>query len=304
MTPLRLPVSALRRARLELGGLDIRSETVAFAPDPDCVDLARGLKRGDIVFWNKVADAIERNRSADAGAGAGAARREKARHRLHARRLGTGVPGATPEAIEGVLQAELDAASAEFAGRAQAAHGVMRRLAFVTHEGGGYLLSTLDPARPLILAQAAPGTGVRLQRAAVTLGKIAELLLELLFGLLALMGAKLKANINLGKWLNRLVDILTRNPRLRDWALTLADKGPNLGVKDLADVLLALYLHDGVGWECLKEMFLDILDLSFWGIIKLLGKLSARSIPGAGQALLFIDLGIVLVELVVKIRTW
>jgi hypothetical protein len=302
MTPLVLPVSLLRRARLELGGVEIRSDSITFAPDPDCVDLARGLKRGDIVFWNKVADAIDQGRAANRDPDA--ARRERAIHRLQARRLGKGVPGASPEAIEGILQSELDAAAAEFETRAQAAHGIMRRLAFVSHEGGGYLLSTLDPSRPLILAQAAPGAGARVLRAAATIGKIAELILELLFGLLTLMGAKLKANINLGKWLNRLVDLLTRNPRLRAAALKLAEKGASLGVKDLADLLFALYLHDGVGWECLKEMFMDILDLSFWGVIKLLGKLSARSIPGAGQALLFIDLGIVVVELVVKIRTW
>ncbi|MBI3068814.1 MAG: hypothetical protein HYY79_08080 [Betaproteobacteria bacterium] len=278
---VRFPIETLLRAGLNLGGVHSVNGFVSFEPSKHCVTEARFRRRLDHRFWKKLRAA----RRKTAGRRGTAARESISPPEQQFLRFITKerrVPRASGPAILEIARYE-DASAAE--SRAAAAADMMRRIAIVEQNGTGYLLSTFDPDRPQIFAQVSPGPGGEIQASLREAMFWGELVLELFTGLLTVMG-----------------NIINRSRRLRGICLKLATKGRKLGVKDLFDLIYWLWM-DGFTWECLKDAAGDMIDLSFWGIIHLLGKFAARLSPGAGQALLLADLGLIIVELIRKLVT-
>lgn len=295
---VRFPIETLLRAGLNLGGVHSVNGFVSFEPSKHCVTEARFRRRLDHRFWKKLRAA----RRKTAGRRGRAARESISPPEQQFLRFITKerrVPRASGPAILEIARYE-DASAAE--SRAAAAADMMRRIAIVDQNGTGYLLSTFDPDRPKIFAQVSPGPGGEIQASLREAMFWGELVLELFTGLLTVMGVKIRRRVDMGRWVERITNIINRSRRLRGICLKLATKGRKLGVKDLFDLIYWLWM-DGFTWECLKDAAGDMIDLSFWGIIHLLGKFAARLSPGAGQALLLADLGLIIVELIRKLVT-
>jgi hypothetical protein len=186
----------------------------------------------------------------------------------------------------------------------------MRRLALVDYRGGTYLVSTLTPVAPTVFMQLAPdeadekeeddaeagGDTDEWQRKAMFWG---ELVLELVFGLFSLMGLRVKHGVRLGRWLDRLLSLIARRPKIRRLLRGLASSAQPVSAWNLLELLMLL--AEEVDRDCIVEFIGEVFDVSFWGIVWFLSKFGARLIPGAGQALMLADLGLLVGEVVTKI---
>lgn len=289
---LAIPVRLLRAARLNLEGVRIEHGRVTFQVAPDCVD-------GDRIRMS----AGVRRRLRRLGVAAAKAWAEGQVDPEGPKEFGELFvsPALREAAKRGVSQAALREIAQEEAradaSRAEAAFAVMRKSALLRYQGRVLILSTFNEANPQIVAQATREEGTSVISVAETLFSAAEIIWELFTGLLTLLGAKIKRDIPMGKWIGKIADAVKRSEKLTKLMETLMAGGRTLNVKDLFDVLVGLISYGGFNWECLKGCLGDILDIGFWGLLRLILKLEARLIPGIGVALMLADLAIVLVEL-------
>lgn len=295
---IRVPVDVLLRAGLNLEGVPSVDGHVGFERSMRCTSDVRLRRRLDHRYWKKVRAARRRN----AGRSLPALRTKLAPPQQKFLHFMTAERPVTRELARAALETAAYEDNALPASRAAAAAETMRRIAMVKHQGATFLVSTLEAGRPQIFAQVSAGLAANVEESLTEALFWGEFVLELFTGLLTVMGVKIRRRIDMGRWIERIVGIINGNPRLRRLCLGLATKGKKVGVKDLFDLLYWLWM-DGFTWECLKDAAGDLIDVSFWGIIHLLGKFAARLSPGAGQALLIADLGLILVELIRKLVT-
>jgi hypothetical protein len=272
---------------------------IAFAVSEDAVDLtgfARAKSvRNDILAAQKGAKAPADPKREDA----------RERQRLREAILKPAIKDLElpPEFAEQLAELAEEDAVAERQARAGLALEVMSRTAVIRHKNAVYIASTHDPSAPEIVAQAAPNGDPVIEASVVdTLATIAEIVFELLTGLLALLGVTLRTRIPTGRIVRRILEVIRRNRRVRRAALRVfyGGAGQSVTAFDLLTFLKELFFY-GFTWECVRESLDEIVDLSFWGIGRLLLKTQVRLTPGLGQALLLADLALIAAEIGIKI---
>lgn len=297
---LVLSVEALASLRLNLDGVRIQDGTVAFAVAEHCADfsriaadkfLARRLERA-------IAAGRRAQRTRDRPWGHTDLRRFDQRLLLRgpAKRLGL-----SAKDLGLLRKLEEEVRGQEFEARAGKAIAVMRRTALLKRADRIFILSTHDPSRPQIVAQSSrSGVSASVAGALDKLYTVLEILWELFAGVLSVLGVSIKTNIPLGRILDKLADFLRRRPRLLEWVMkNLVGRGSQLSAMDL----LQFFVHflREASWDCLGDIMLEVVDLTFWGILRFLLGFSAKLSPGLGQTLLLADLALIVGELVRKI---
>jgi hypothetical protein len=301
---IEVPVSVLLSANINLDGVDCSNGVVLFAPATEMADM-QTLRRPDKQFWNEL---VRIRKESPAGPPAKAPpvlSQQAVRKKLL--RLQKSAPRQSGDLLDAVITEAYDAAEGEHLLRTALATDVMRRFGRIEFQGGYYLLSTLSPRMPVILAQTVPDKDGKFITDAIPDWASeawfwADLILELFTGLLTLMGITVRAGRNMGKWVRRLIDIINRNRKLKALILKMARQaksGNLIGVTDLGELFIALFGEFETG--CMLEALGDLVDLGFWGLARLLAKLGSRVIPGVGQALLLADLGLLLVSFTAKL---
>lgn len=296
---LRLPVATLKKLRLNIEGVATAGGAVVFRASEDCADLARFARDKSFgrVLRRLWSDVLRHRRELKAGFGA-AQRVEPSLPRLikeAARKAG--IPGSV---LRAASKLEGEQLSQEWAARGGRAIGEMRKTALFKQDGRIFILSTQNPSGPLIVAQSTlAGAPQSFQITATGLYSVAEILWELFAGVLTVMGVSIKANIPMGRILDRLSDFIRRRPRLLEFLMNRIRNGQQLSAIDIIQFLLAFMQE--TSWECLGDVMLEVVDLTYWGIIRFLLKMSGRLTPGLGQTLLAADLALVVGELVAKI---
>ena len=112
----------------------------------------------------------------------------------------------------------------------------------------------------------------------------------------------MKANIDMGKWVGKIVEIIKKSERLTAIIERMAKvEGAVFSGWDLLEFLKVL-VEDGFTVDCLIDALAEIVDIGYWAILRFILKNSAKLSPGVGQALLVGDLGILAVKLGIKVR--
>lgn len=112
---------------------------------------------------------------------------------------------------------------------------------------------------------------------------------ELMVGILSLMGIKVKGGNKVTKVIEKLWDNINVRELLKKILAGLSAAGLLAFLKMLYD--------EGL----LGEVLLELADVSFWGILSLLAALALNLVPGAGQVRLLAGLGLLAIELGVKL---
>ncbi|MGV7222335.1 MAG: hypothetical protein ACQ9MH_12495 [Nitrospinales bacterium] len=294
--PITIPKAILEGARLNLEGVQIgKRNLVVFEPAEEVYDFSKAWKSKP--FQREFLKARDEAEPLPSDA-PNKSELDQFQKQFLKKALGK---KASKKTMDDLLEVACQEEAGELERRAGPALSVMRRTSVVRFEGQILILSTMTPAFPTIIAQASP-VGVEATITADGLFTAVEVIWEILTGLLTLLGVPLRTRLPVGKWLNRIVEIIRRNRRLRRLVLrTLyGGKGKNVTSFDLLTLLYELFIY-GFTWECVKEALDEIVDLTFWGIIRLLMKVQTRLTPGLGQALLLADLGLIVGEIAIKI---
>lgn len=301
INPVAIPVAALQQARLNLTGVTVKENSVQFLPDPHMFE----VQDLDEEFWNRLQKLrIKASLAAKPTMLPSEELAINKRTKAFLVSMGSSsdkleVAPVDERTAEALIRSAAAASLQELDKKREAATNVMRKTSVVDYNGTYYLLSTLHTGQPAILAQVQASTGTE---AIVEVLNWVEIIWEVLVGLMSLMGIKLKTDISAGKWINRLADIINKNQKIKDILIKLAENGAKLlSAKDLLDLLFALWM-EGFTKDCLKEAMLDLVDIGFWAIIWFLAKMGSRFAPGVGQALLLADLGLLVAEIVLKLR--
>lgn len=297
MDPIVISASRLEREGLNLEGVAIDSlGQVVFYPDADLHDFKAALRTKSI---QADAKQVFKDLGPDVPAGPSKSDLLKLRRRYLDPALKE--VGASEAVAKGLIDLGDAEARAELQQRAALGIAAMRRTAVVRHGDSLLVLSTLNPSFPVILAQAAPQGQVQ-ALTADTLVTAVEVIFEVLTGLLGILGIPLVSKVPAGRIIGRIAEIIRRNRRLRRLVFRILKGGLRGGVSayDLLTLLVELFIY-GFTWDCVKESLDEMVDLTFWGILKLIVKLQARLTPGVGQALLLADLGLIVGEISIKI---
>jgi len=120
---------------------------------------------------------------------------------------------------------------------------------------------------------------------------VIDFLSELIFGILAIAGARVKPGANVGEVVKK---ILTRSEKAKRALLALLSGG--LTVQSIITFIKELSKKkDNI------TLLLEVLDCGFWGIITGVAAFGAKLSPGIGQALIAASIGILIGELLVKL---
>jgi hypothetical protein len=291
-----VPIALLRETGLDLSGVRTANAAVQFRRTEYTLDTRKLLRGANVKAWNRLREirlaATGRERTINIPSA------EPGLRRLRRGARAQGVPRGLLEDVIAASQSEIATLGQGQIGRALA---YMDRTAVVRYSNSTFLLATLDPEQPEIIAEVGDGDGLEeTLKAATEILFWADIVWEVLIGLLGLLGAKVKNNINAGKWIEKLADLIKRSDKLRKAFEKFAQLGPAaLGGSDLLEILIVI-VNEGVSWNCIIDLLSEIVDLGYWAIVYLAGKISSKFIPGAGQALLIADLGVLVIKLGLK----
>jgi hypothetical protein len=307
---VRLPVALLRRSGLDLRGVPVRGGRVSFEVPDDVLTGPKLLELVDIDFWNKLAvssrqAAGERERQAKlddaaleklvAVIGQAASRRDSRAARQFARRVRLERAAIAKTAMPGAMPTPAPPP------RMRRAIAEMRSIAVVKHDDKTYLLSTQKKKKPVVVIVVAAAGALGLGANAAGLGEFVfwgEVILELAMGVAAIMGAKINHNVKLGPWIEKLAELIKRNPRLTELLKDMATGRATPSAMMFLDLLWNIINLSG-DWAL--DFLLAACDIGFWAGLYCLGKAIAKMSPGWGQVILAGEIAIVVTELIAKI---
>lgn len=304
---VKLPAALLRQSGLDIRGVPVRGGRVAFELPDDVLTAERLLPLLDIEYWNRLA--VESRKAASARV-ASEQRDEAAVEKLVARiaeSAGKRYPAAgkllqrrIKAERQTLARMELPGSTPRGSARERRAVLEMRSIAIVQHQEKTYLLSTQRKKRPIVVAVVAAAGAVGVANAVGVSEFLfwGEVILEALMGIATIMGAKLNHNVKLGPWIEKLADLIKRNPRIAQKLSEMATSRGSLSAMALIDLFWALI---NVSGEVALDLILALCDISFVAGMYCLGKAITRFSPGWGQAILAAEIGVVVVELVAKI---